>query len=535
VGFLERVIRDKRAEVAARRQRTPQEVLQAQVRRMQRGEAGVGAHHSPGAGSQATHAVRDFAAALRNDGPPHLHRVIAELKGRTPTIESFAAASDLPALATVYRDNGACAISIVVDEKRFGTSLSLVDEVRRRVDLPVLVKEFVIDPYQIWEARAAGADALLLMVRLVDDPTLREFLALVHELGMTALVETHDEADVERALAAGAQVIGVNNRDLDRLEVSLETARRLLPLIPPSRIRVVESGIHAREEVEEFSRLNADAFLVGGALLAAADPAATLRDLVGAPRKWRRTPPKVKICGLVREEDARRAVELGADFLGMVFAESPRRVSLDQARRIRRAVPEASLVGVFVDASLEEIVETAATCGLDYLQLHGHESPEDCALVARRTGKQVIKALVPTEPLDADFLARWDTADLLLFDLPRSQQRTSPANEGLGSGKDQGIQSGKDQGARSDGNRLQHSSEEKRRTLLWRILTSHGDIAPAGTRLRFFLAGGLEPGNVRRAIETVRPWAVDVSRGVESIPGVKDPAKLKRFIQEVRS
>jgi indole-3-glycerol phosphate synthase len=253
MSFLDRVVADKQRDVAASKLVQPLAQLRAVANR---------------------YPVRDFRAAVSRPGA-----VIAELKARTPTIESFPHSESLRDLAAVYAANGAAAISIVTDPARFGTSLSDVTAVREKVALPVIAKDFVIDPYQIVDARAAGADAVLLIVRLLDLDRLRSFLALTTELGMAALVETHTESEVLAAIAAGATLIGINNRDLDTMSVSLDTTRRLAGLVPAEAILVSESGIETRADIDELTALGATAFLVGGSLLAATDPGAALKVL----------------------------------------------------------------------------------------------------------------------------------------------------------------------------------------------------------------------------------------------------------------
>ncbi len=255
MNFLERVISEKRAEVALRRSVVPFETLAARL------DAG---------------GVRDFHGAVSRP-----RAIIAELKARTPTIASFTHSADLMALATTYADNGAAAISIVTDRTRFGTGLEDVARVRKTVPLPVIAKDFVVDPYQVMEARAAGADAVLLIVRLLDLNRLRSLIGLVHELGMHALVETHSEEEVLAALTVDARIIGINNRDLDTMQVSLDVTRRLAPLVPEDVVVVAESGIRSGGDVESLAASGARAFLVGGSLLDAGDPGALLRELTG--------------------------------------------------------------------------------------------------------------------------------------------------------------------------------------------------------------------------------------------------------------
>jgi indole-3-glycerol phosphate synthase len=253
MNFLDQVVADKQREIAAARLVTPLSSLMSLTQR---------------------YPVRDFRAALSRRGS-----VIAELKARTPTIASFPHSGSLRDLAAIYAENGAAAISIVTDPARFGTSLDDVTGVRETVELPVIAKDFVIDSYQIVAARAAGADAVLLIVRLLDLERLKSFLATTAELGMSALVETHSESEVLAAIAAGAQIIGINNRDLDTMVVSLDTTKRLAGLVPKGLILVSESGIQTRADIDELSACGATAFLVGGSLLAADDPASALRAL----------------------------------------------------------------------------------------------------------------------------------------------------------------------------------------------------------------------------------------------------------------
>ncbi len=259
MGFLETIAAEKRRELAAKRAAVSFDALR---------ELACSAD-----------AARDFHAAVSRRGA-----VIAELKSRTPTIASFTQSGSLLDLAATYASNGAAAISIVTDPARFGTAYTDVARVREAVALPVLAKDFVLDPYQVAEARAAGADAVLLIVRLLELDALRNLIAFAHELGMEALVETHTESEVLAALAVGARVIGINNRDLDTMMVSLDTTRRLAHLVPADVVLVTESGIITRDDVADLASRGARAFLVGGSLLGSDDPGALLRDFVEAAR-----------------------------------------------------------------------------------------------------------------------------------------------------------------------------------------------------------------------------------------------------------
>ncbi len=259
MSFLKTIVFEKRKEVAAKRAALPIEQLHDMARRAD----------SP----------RDFHAAVSRRGA-----VIAELKMRTPTIDSFAHSRSLLDLARTYDENGAAAISIVADPARFGTSYADVARVREITSLPVIAKDFVIDPYQLFEARVAGADAVLLIVRLLELDALRSYLDLASELGMGVLVETHTESEILAALACGARIVGINNRDLDTMMVSLDTTRRLAHLVPDDVVLVSESGICTRDDVADLAARGTRAFLVGGSLLGSDDPGALLRDLVEAAR-----------------------------------------------------------------------------------------------------------------------------------------------------------------------------------------------------------------------------------------------------------
>lgn len=428
---------------------------------------------------------RDFAGALRGG-----QRLIAEVKRRSPSDPGFRQDAAVDRLAAVYERSGAAAVSIVTDGPNFGTSLDDVPALRAASSLPVLAKDFVLDEAQVRAAWAAGADAVLLIARFVTPRLLARLLACVRGLGLGSLVECHDGADVRAALDAGAAVVGLNNRDLDALTTDVGLTARLLPLLPPTVVRVAESGIDARAQVVDLAGRGADAFLVGHALLKHRDPGRKLRQLLGAEPEQG---PLVKVCGLTTADDARAAHAAGAGLLGLIFAASPRRVTVDTARAIRRAVPGARLVGVFRDEDPDRVAATAAACGLDLLQLHGAETPAACAALRDRTGLPVIKALEAGPDLAARARA-YDTAYLLL-DLPKGA--AGPAD-----------------GA------LDH-----------RLTAAAAALAAEGRQV--LLAGGLETRHVRAALAAA-PAGVDLCRGVESAPGRKDPLKLAALGREVR-
>jgi indole-3-glycerol phosphate synthase len=222
-------------------------------------------------------APRDFRAAVTRS----IVSVIAECKERSPSGGLLQAPYDPIALARRYAAHGAAAISVLTEPEFFGGSTLHLKEVRAAVQLPVLCKDFIIDPIQLRLARAAGADAVLLIVAILDDQQLQRLHAGCLGLGMQALVEVHDEAEVVRALAAGATMLGINNRNLATMTTDKATTAALRPLIPTGRTVVSESGISSREDMVELRRLGVHAALVGEAFLRAGDPEAKVRELTG--------------------------------------------------------------------------------------------------------------------------------------------------------------------------------------------------------------------------------------------------------------
>ncbi|MET9554803.1 indole-3-glycerol phosphate synthase TrpC [Streptomyces sp. NPDC006645] len=205
-------------------------------------------------------AGRDVTGLLRGGAGV---RVIAEVKRASPALGPIADIADPAALAAAYEAGGAAAVSVLTEGRRFGGSLADLDAVRARVRLPVLRKDFVVDPYQVWEARAHGAELVLLIVAALEQPLLTDLLALAAEVGLTPLVEVHDAAEAVRALDAGAPVIGVNARDLRTLDVDRGTFARVAPEIPADVVRIAESGVRGPDDVAAYGALGADAVLVG--------------------------------------------------------------------------------------------------------------------------------------------------------------------------------------------------------------------------------------------------------------------------------
>ena len=260
-SFLKDILAHKREEIDERRHRHPVDELEERAE-----EQG---------------AARGFAAALRN----RLHRrkpaVVAEIKRASPSKGVLCERFDPIALARSYRTAGASCLSVLTDAKYFMGSGAVLDLVRKHCPLPVLRKDFIIDEYQVHESRALGADCVLLIAAALDETQLAELIGLVRGSGMDALVEVHDEDELARALSLGdaVELIGVNNRNLDSFDVSLDTTLRLAAAIPDGKVVISESGIHCRGDIQRLREASVHVYLVGEALMTSADPVATFRSL----------------------------------------------------------------------------------------------------------------------------------------------------------------------------------------------------------------------------------------------------------------
>lgn len=488
--FLARIIAATREELAARQAQTPLDELHAR------------AADAP--------APRDFAAALR-PAPSGPARLIGEVKRASPSRGLLAERFDPVALALAYEAGGAAAISVLTEPRFFFGSLEHLTAVRAAVSLPVLRKDFLLDPYQVYEARVAGADAALLILTMLDDALAADLLGLIRSLGMEALVEAHNQEEVERAVALGARVIGVNSRDLRTFEEDVRIVQRLRALVPPDRVFIAESGIRNRLGAAMARAWGADAILVGEALMRAADPEVKARKLATAPGGATAAlfagtgHPFVKICGLAEPEQARVAAEAGADAIGLIFAPMAPTHRLLTPERAARIVAALSLpgehrpapIGVFVNTPLDQIAAIAEQVGLAAIQLSGDESAKRCGRLAKLTGLPIIKAVRLSDARYTSLIEEYVLAGVtILIDA------AAPGSYG-GSG-------------------MTGDWEQA-----WLVASNWPII----------LAGGLTPANVAEAIEVAVPRGVDVSSGVESTgPGgpAKDLDKIRAFIAAAR-
>jgi indole-3-glycerol phosphate synthase/phosphoribosylanthranilate isomerase len=420
--------------------------------------------------------ARSLRRALARPGA----RFVMEVKRASPSQGPLRQDVDPAALARAYR-GAADAISVLTDGPYFGGSLVDLAAVRAEFDGPILAKDFVIDVRQVAEARSSGADAVLVMLSVLDDSDAALMMAEAARFGMEALVETHDEAEVRRAVALGAEIIGINNRDLKTLKVDLATTGRLASLVPADRLLIAESGIEGRADVERLS-LHADAFLVGSSLMRADDPGDAARALAFG---------RVKVCGITSHSDLAMAVAGGATYAGLIMVpNTPRALSLEQAAEIAALADGAKLVGVFRDEKMMKVALAANVLGLHAVQLHGEEDagyirglkyllPEGCEIwAAGAVGDRMPEPRIG--------------ADRTLFDT---------AVRGRSGGTGQPFE--------------------------WARVAGCDELS------RGLLAGGLNSANAREAAR-LGAYALDVGSGVEAAPGRKDSARINAFFDALR-
>lgn len=406
---------------------------------------------------------------------------ICEVKKASPSKGLIAKEFPYVQIAKAYEASGAACISVLTEPDFFQGRDQYLMEIKEAVGIPVIRKDFVIDAYQIYQAKVIGADAVLLICAVLNTDTIRHYLTICDKLGLSALVEAHNADEIEAAIQAGARLIGVNNRNLKDFTVDIQNSVRLRKLVPKDVIFVAESGIRTGADIQKLREAKVNGVLIGETLMRAEDKPRMLNELRGT---------KIKICGLTREADIAIVNEWKPDYIGFVFADSRRRVEDKQAAYLKEKLhPDIQAVGVFVNDSIEHIATLCEADVIDVVQLHGDESKEYIRALKERINKPVIRAIRVQTAEDIKEGAT-SQADIILLDAFHPQQYG-------GTGEQFDIRQ-----------------------------------IPAGYR-PYILAGGITPQNVRTLISELHPYAVDVSSGVET-DGVKDARKVAELITAVR-
>ena len=440
-----------------------------------------------------------FEVALRQQD----FNFICEVKKASPSKGIIAEHFPYLDIAKEYEVAGAAAISVLTEPGFFKGDKKYLQEIASTVKIPVLRKDFIIDEYQIYQAKVWGASAILLICACLDVPTLTKFRELADSLGLSSLVEAHDEHEVQMAINCGARIIGVNNRNLKDFTIDVQNSVRLRNLVQDDVIFVSESGLETPEDIQVLWDNNIGVALMGETFMRSPNKVEKLAYLYGSTYYT----PKVKMCGISKVETIPAVVEAKPDYMGLVFAPSKRQVTVDQAKTLVEELhkqytkrynngaeqsnnDEIKTVGVFVNETLDNLVSIATEANLDVVQLHGDEDEAFIQSLKERTNVEVWKAVQIRSAADAE---AWidSRADMLLFDAYHKDERG-----GTGEVFD------------------------------WSCLDEF--------ERPFMLAGGIDSTNVARAIRTVRPYGIDISSGIET-DGVKDDEKIKAFTNIVRT
>jgi len=386
---------------------------------------------------------------------------------------------DLDYILKQYSDY-ASAISVVTDQKFFQGNFSYLSKASNRVKCPVLCKDFFIDEYQIYEARFYGADAILLMLSVLNDNEYKKLATAANKLDLDILTEVHDERELQRALALDAEIIGINNRNLRDLSIDLATTEKLTKLIPDNNIVISESGISSRSDVKRLSS-HVQGFLIGSSIMKKTDIRTQCKKLLFG---------NIKICGITRIEDAVEVDKQGATHAGFIFHKlSKRYIDIETAETICTQVP-LNYVGVFVNEKIEEVIESANRLNLYAVQLHGEESDDYIAELREKLPSINIWKAIPVS--NSVVFNKKTQVDRYLLD-------TYSVDEKGGTG----------------------------RAFNWNLITStkKDDI---------ILAGGINTSNVIEALSK-DTYALDLSSGVETQPGIKCSKKLEMLFNQLRA
>jgi indole-3-glycerol phosphate synthase/phosphoribosylanthranilate isomerase len=458
-NILEKIVQDKREEIATLAQQKP---LASFI-------------------NDIVPSNKDFYGAIsRKVGHSHAGFIL-ECKKASPSKGLIRPDFDIKAISKIY-DKYAAAISVLTDQKYFQGNYDYLQTVTSQVKCPVLNKDFFISEYQVYLARYYGADAILLMLSVLDDQQYNTLSTLAASLNLAVLTEISNEQERDRAIALNAKLIGINNRNLRDLSTDISQTFNLAPSIPDDRIVISESGIYTNAQVRELAPA-VDGFLVGSSLMAEDDIDLACRKLIFGHQK---------VCGLRTAEDAQQVKQAGAEYAGLIFAEkSPRFVTTEQAREITSSITGLNYVGVFVDHPVTDVAEKANSLGLSAVQLHGNESQEYIEQCRKLLNKpcEIWKAIPVTNSLPAfDY-----QVDRILLD-------------------------GKSPGSGESFN--------------WQLLNNaEVDLSSC------LLAGGLNNDNIQNALNLLvglELYGLDINSGVEQSVGVKSADKIQQIFAQIR-
>lgn len=422
--------------------------------------------------------------------------IIAEFKRRSPSKGEIKAMAHISEIIPAYSEAGAAGISVLTDTPHFGGSLTDLAVARSLTDTPLLRKEFIIDDYQIYEARAAGADAILLIAAILSRSESERFVETAHSLGLEVLFETHNEEEAAR-IPQGVDMVGVNSRDLSSFTTSLDVARRMIDALPRQAVKIAESGIHSAADIAMLRRAGFDGFLIGEAFMSTPSPGRTLREFIDNSHraKPRLCDLAIKVCGMREPANIEAVSQLAPELMGFIFyGGTPRDASGLEPGAMARLPEGVRPVAVFVDAPRAFIGEIIGKYGFGIIQLHGSESPEECRYWRGR-GVKVIKAISVGGPEDIALTLGYENAvDAFVFD--------TRSDKAGGSGK--------------------HFDRS--------LLDAYSGSIP------YLLSGGIGPDDLPDIISALRPGmiGIDINSRFESSPGVKDPELLKNFILFLR-
>lgn len=450
--MLDEIVRQQKKEVLIQEKALPLKLLLANIKKSE----------------------RDFYGALQKKTPA----LIFECKHLSPSEGILCETYPVVELAQKYAQF-ADAISVLTNKPFFNGSFEHLKKISETIKKPILCKDIIVNPYQVALARYYGADAVLLMLSVLDDEEYISCRDKAHALNMEVLTEVFTEKELARAIALKASIIGINHRDLHSMQLDMTRVKKLSPRCPKDTFIIAASGIKTHQQIYELNPY-ANGFLIGSSLSKSKDLDILMREFTFGP---------IKICGFTRKKDIQQAFKLGASYAGFIFAEnSPRKITLEEAKALITSAP-LRYVGVFVQQSLDYVANVAKTLNLYAVQLHGKE-PSDYILKLR----QIL-------PLSCQIWQTYSAAEILPINLPPTINKIVV---------DKTIMTG--------------GTGE---TFDWEKLKSNPLLD------HIILAGGLSPENIQTA-KKIGLWGFDINSGVESLPGIKDEHKLERLFSKLR-